>query len=148
MYALEKGFGMRDKADNGTMTVLSQLLNKQEQVRSPARRFEQSVTGEQRGYGSPKCSLTGKGEAEPARLSIRAAAGNPSAEKSATRALGRRIARQLKARHMQGRALSREASCVRRSKTSHCRSGTSHSADVDGVSAAKATSIALLHDPP
>ena len=91
MYALEKGFGMRDKADNGTMTVLSQLLNKQEQVRSPARRFEQSVTGEQRGYGSPKCSLTGKGEAEPARLSIRAAAGNPSAEKSATRALSRRI---------------------------------------------------------
>ena len=128
---------MRDKADNGTMAVLSQLLNKQEQVRSQARRsgnrnWPASSTGEQRGQGSLKSSLAGKGEAEPARLSIRAAAGNPSAEKSATRALGRRIARQLKARHMQGRALSREASCVRRSKTSHCRSGTSHSADVEG----------------
>jgi hypothetical protein len=123
---------MRDKADTGTMAVLSQLLNKQEQVRSPARRFEQIVTGEQRGQDSPKCSLTGKGEAEPARHSIRAAAGNPSAEKRATRALGRRITRRLKVRHMQGRALSREASCVRRSKTSHCRSGTSHSADVEG----------------
>jgi hypothetical protein len=35
MYALEKGFGMRDKADNATIVVLSQLLNKQEQVRHP-----------------------------------------------------------------------------------------------------------------
>lgn len=34
MYALEKGFGMRDKADNATIVVLSQLLNKQEQTKA------------------------------------------------------------------------------------------------------------------